>query len=114
MVNGNRRALGYKISSWNCGRGLMSGNNACSDKRLDIKLFIENQKPSLLGIIESDIHGVLSHSNRKKRFSKYDILDQLYIEGYSIILPDTWDSYIQARLIIYVRDGIKIKQRRTS
>ena len=83
MVNGNRRALGYKISSWNCGRGLMSRNNASSDKLLDIKLFIEKHKPSLLGILESDIHGVLTPSNRKTTFSKDDILDQLHIEGYS-------------------------------
>ena len=51
MINGNRRSLGYKISSWNCGRGLMSGNNTFSDKLLDIKLFIQNNKPSLFGII---------------------------------------------------------------
>ena len=90
----------------------MSGNNASSDKLLNLTLFIENHKPSLLGIIESDIHGILTPSNRKTTFSKDDILDQLHIEGYSIILPDTWNSYNQARLIIYVRDDIKIKQRR--
>ena len=38
MTNGNRRNLGYKLSSWNCGRGLMSRNESVSDKLLDIKI----------------------------------------------------------------------------
>ena len=85
MINGNKRSLGYKIASWNCGRGLMSGNNTGSEKLLDIKLFIEKHKPSLFGIIESDIHGVCSPSNRKTTFSKDDILHQLHIDGYTTL-----------------------------
>ena len=112
IINGNRRSIGYQISSWNCGRGLMSSTGSVSDKLLDIKLFIQKNKPSIFGIIESDIHGVKSPSNRKKTYSREDILEQLNIEGYSILLPDTWDTYNQARIIVYGRDDMKIKQRK--
>ena len=111
MVNGNRKVPGYKIAGWNCGRGLMSRNGKKTDKIADIKLFIEQNKPSLLGVIESDIHGLNSPSNRRTTFSKDDILDQLSIEGYSILLPDTWESYNQARIIVFASDDIKVKQR---
>ena len=111
MTNGNRRPLGHKISAWNCGRGLMSKREHLSDKILDIKLFIEENKPSVFGIIESDIHGCNSPSNRKTTFTKQEILDQLHIEGYTILLPDTWELYDQARLIVFARDDIKIKKR---
>ena len=111
MVNGNRKVPGYKIAGWNCGRGLMSRNGKKTDKIADIKLFIEQNKPGLLGVIESDIHGLNSPSNRVTRFSKDDILDQLSIEGYSILLPDTWESYNQARIIVFARDDIKVKKR---
>ena len=111
MVNGNRKVSGYKIAGWNCGRGLMSRNGKKTDKIVDIKLFIEQNRPSLLGVIESDIHGLNSPSNRITTFSKDDILDQLSIEGYSIFLPDTWESYHQARIIVFARDDIKVKKR---
>ena len=65
MIYGNRRNLGYKLSSWNCGRGLMTKNDFVSDKLVDIKLFIQNNKPSLFGIIESDIHDINSPLHRR-------------------------------------------------
>ena len=71
----------------------VSRNESVSDKLLDIKLFIQDNKPSLFGIIESDIHGINSRLNRRSTFSKADILDQLHIDGYTILLPDTWDRY---------------------
>ena len=62
-------------------------------------------------MIESDIHGINSPSNRKTTYTKDDILEQLFIEGYSIFLPDTWVKCDQARIIVYARDDIKVKQR---
>ena len=82
MVNGNRKVPGYKIAGWNCGRGLMSRNGKKTDKIVDIKLFIEQNKPGLLGVIESDIHGLNSPSNRRTTFSKDDILDLLRVTQY--------------------------------
>ena len=57
--HGNRNKPGIKIAAWNCGRGLMSRNSNISDKMTDVKLFIQKYQPSILGIIESDIHGIL-------------------------------------------------------
>jgi len=62
-------------------------------------------------ILESDIHGSLSTVHRIRRFSKEEVLDQLHIEGYTLHLPDTWVSYHQARLIVFVRNDIKIVRR---
>ena len=100
------------MSAWNCGRGLMSRNDSVSDKLIDVKQFIQKNQPSLLAIIESDIHGVNSPLNRKTTFSKDDIFAQLNVEGYTILLPDTWDTFGQARIIVYAKDDIKIKQRK--
>ena len=45
MLNGNKKSLGYKISVWNCGRGLLSHRVKQSDKMTDIKLFIQQHNP---------------------------------------------------------------------
>ena len=82
-VNGNRKNPGYKIAGWNCGRGLMSRNEKKTDKIVDIKLFIEKNNPSLFGVIESDIHGPNSPSNRIttfiKQLTKYLLMAIRYI-----------------------------------
>ena len=44
IKNGNKKKSGYIISSWNCGRGLMTKNSIQTDKMIDIKLFIEEEK----------------------------------------------------------------------
>ena len=111
MKNGNRRAIGYNIAAWNCGRGLISKKNTDTDKLVDIKLFIQEHKPHLLGIIEADIHGPNSTSNRTPRYTTEEINERLKIEGYSIILPQTWHTHNQARLIVYISDEIKGKIR---
>ena len=55
--NGNKRNLGYKIAAWNCNRGLLTAKDNESDKLVDIKVFIEENKPHLLRIIEAELHG---------------------------------------------------------
>ena len=42
--------------------------------------------------------------------TKSQIEDQLNIEGYSIELPCTWDSYGQARVLVYVSNEIQYKR----
>ena len=111
ILFGNRRVLGYKIASWNCGRGLLVSKSSISDKFLDIQLFIKKQNPSLLCIIEADLHGINSPSQRKTIFTKREIEEYLHIPGYTIILPDTWLNFNQARLIVYVREHISVKKR---
>ena len=109
--HGNKNKPGLKIAAWNCGRGLMSRNSNISDKMTDIKLFIQKHQPSIFGIIESDIHGLNTPSARVTTFTKEDILQQLSVSGYTVFLPDTWDSFNQARLIILAKQDVKIKQR---
>ena len=57
-ITGNKRNIGYRIATWNCNRGLLKNlNETDSDKLTDIKLFVEEHNPHILGIIESDLHG---------------------------------------------------------
>ena len=72
-TTGNKQT-GYKLVSWNCGRGLLSGTEHDSDKFLDIKLFIQSHSPHLLAIIESDLHGPnTTAANRRTVFSTEEI-----------------------------------------
>ena len=38
-------------------------------------------------------------------------MQQLSVNGYTVLLPDTWDSFNQARLIVLAKEEVKIKQR---
>ena len=49
MINGNRRAVGYKLAVWNCGRGLIQ--EGFSVKLNEVKHFLRNKRPHCLGII---------------------------------------------------------------
>ena len=111
ILNGNKRSLGYKIAAWNCGRGLVSKSGTETGKLTDIKLFIQQHNPGLMAVIESDIHGQGSAAHRTTTFTKNDIIEQLSIQGYNLYLPDTWDLYAQARLVVFVRQDIKAKMR---
>lgn len=107
-LQGNRRNLGYKLASWNCNRGLLRNvDEIDSDKLVDIKLFIEEHKPHLLGIIETDLHGPNSRNLRKRSYEIDEIQDKLKIEGYKLEMPATWNAHDQTRLIVYISDEIK-------
>ena len=95
LLNGNRQKSGLKLCSWNCGRAL-------TDKMIDIKLFVQNHKPVLFAIIEADLHGSNSSANRRTSYTTEDINSKFEIEGYSIILPDTWNLVVQARIIVMI------------
>ena len=103
-IQGNRRSIGYKLALWNCGRGLLTENE---NKIIDIKRYIEQNKPHLLCITEADLHGPKSRLNCKTVFSTQDIEEKLHITGYSLLLPDTWRHFDQTRLIVFVSDDIK-------
>ena len=108
---GNKRQLGYKLASWNCNRGLVHRVDGMdSDKLVDIKLFIEKNKPHLFGIIETDLHGQNSRIFRQNTLTIEDIKDKLKVDGYSIEVPKTWEAHDQARLIVYVSDNVKVKK----
>ena len=54
IINGNRRAIGFKLAAWNCGTGLL--NETFSHKLHEIKQFMTSRKPHCFGIIESDLY----------------------------------------------------------
>ena len=96
-LNGNKRNIGYKYLSWNCGRGLISEN-----KMDDLKLFISRHQPHVIGISEVDLkRNVNDHEGTGK------LLEDLSINDYNIFLPKSWDSLGTARLLVYARDDLK-------
>ena len=80
MIIGNRRTIGYKLSVWNCNRGLLL-EGGHSNKLDEIKIFIEKNKPHVYGIIEADIHAHNSRCNRAAKFTTEEVLNYLKIDG---------------------------------
>ena len=91
IINGNRRSLGYKLAVWNCGGGLL-GPAGPSNKLEDIKMLIENKKPHVLGIIETDLFSPESNHRRTCKFDSTTVRSLLYVPGYSLEFPSTWHS----------------------
>ena len=114
IVNGNRRNLGYKLASWNCNRALLKAGDCDSEKFTEIKLFIEKHKPHLFCVIESDLHGPKSNKNRVAKFTTNEIHEKLKVDGYSVVLPDTWEAHDQARLLVFVSDKVSAKKKEIS
>ena len=107
-ISGNIKH-GYRIAAWNCRRGLLLHDNTESTKLDDIKVFLHRYDIHLFGLIECDLHGIGSRIHRANPISTNEILDSLKIDGYSIKLPKSWFTYNQARIILYVKEGIKVK-----
>ena len=112
-LNGNKN-LGYRVAAWNCRRRLLNSDGSASDKIMDIEMYLKNHQLHMMGIIESDLHGPSSRVRRKNPLSTSDICEKLYIEGYYILLPQSWYTHDQARLLIYVQEGVKVKERKLS
>ena len=107
---GNKK-LGYRVAAWNCRRGLLNSNGSQSSKITDIKLYLQKHQLHMFGIIEADLHGPNSRIVRKNPLSTQDVHDKLHIDGYFILLPQSWYKYGQARVIVYIKEGIKPKIR---
>ena len=105
MLNGNGRSL--NISAWNCRRGLLDKDNEATEKLLEIEQYIEENKLHALCIIESDLHSATSRVKRNNPANTETIHARLRIEGFSIILPDTWDSHGQARIMLYIKEDVR-------
>ena len=102
------RSIGYRIAVWNCRRGLLNSDGSPSNKINDIKLYIQKHNLHIFGIIESDLHWPTSRIGRPHPLSTLDIDNKLPIDSYRINVPQTWYHHDQARLIMYVREDIKI------
>ena len=109
-LNGNKNN-GYKIAAWNCRRGLLKDGSP-SEKVTDIEMYLQKHQLHMFGIIECDLHGPRSRINRRLPLSTKDIHEKLHIDGYSILLPQSWYTHDQARILIFVKDGIHLKERK--
>ena len=89
---------------WNCARGLLSENES---KFVDVQNYIFKHKPHLFCVTEADLHGPRSRILRRNTFSTDELVEKLHIPGYSLVLPDTWKTYDQARIVVFVSDNIK-------
>ena len=79
-------------------------------KLIDIKRFVEKHQPHIFGIIESNLHSANSRVNRKTIVTKKEIEVKLKIDGYRIELPDTWNNFGQARILVYVSNELYSKR----
>ena len=79
-------------------------------KLSEVKHFIATHKPHVMGIFESDIHSSKSRVQRNDHFNTYEVLTKLKIEGYHLELPDSWETFGQARVIAYVQDSVDYKR----
>ena len=104
IINGNRRAVGYRLAVWNCGRGLVQ--EGFSTKLHEVKNFLQRKKPHCFGVIESDLFSHQSQTNRAK-YSTAELREMLKVDGYKIEFPETWEVHGQARLICYVSEEVK-------
>ena len=75
----------------------------------DIQLYIDKHQLDLFGILEADLHGAASRVVRANPLKTADIMENLKIPGYNIILPQAWYNHGQARIIAYCRDNLQFK-----
>ena len=109
-LEGNRQNS-YDLVAWNCNRALVLSTENDSATFLDIKLYIQKYKPHMFAVIESDLHGPnTTATHRTTTFTKETLKDKLYIEGYKIEFPMSWESFGQARIIVFVSENIRAKQ----
>ena len=101
ILNGNKK-LGYNIGVWNCRRSV-------EDKLENIKALLNKHNLHILGLVETDLHGEKSRIWRNKPLTTEEIMRNLKIENYKIILPQSWYTHQQARVIVYVKDDVKFK-----
>ena len=113
-LTGNKRRLGYKLSLWNCRRKLLDQSNRDTNKFIDIKNFVEKNKPHVLSIIESDLFSTSSQSQRRFKLTSEEVTERLKIEGYKLVLPDTWEAFGQARVLAFVSDEVFYKRKTQS
>ena len=83
-TNGNKRNIGYKYLSWNCGRGFISEN-----KLEDLKMFIGRHEPHAIGVSEVDLKKNENNQDElaSNNFSTSELYEKLSISNYRIFLP---------------------------
>ena len=105
-LTGNRRNIGYTYLGWNCDKGLLA-----QKKLEDIKIAAERHRPHVIGVSEVNFkrNEMNKDENSNTYFSTEQLNKRLAIPEYRLILPDSWAKYDIARVIVYVKDDIKVK-----
>ena len=105
-LNGNRRNVGYTNMAWNCDKGMLAQN-----KLDDIKIAAQRYRPNVIGISEVNFKRNEQNQNENSNIclSTKQLNKKLEIPEYKLILPDSWVKYNVARVIVYVKDDIKVK-----
>ena len=77
----------------------------------DIKITANRHKPHFMGIAEVDLRRNENNSddNNNNEMSTEQLFDKFKIEGYKIILPNSWIKHDKARIFVYVNDELNIK-----
>ena len=110
-INGNKQK-GYNLGFWNCRRGLTDNTGEqASYKITEVKAFLEKKKLHMLCLAEADLHSVTSRIRRRRPLTTTEIINQLDIPGYKIYLPMSWYKHGQARVLVYAKEELKVKER---
>ena len=75
-------------------------------------MLLETDRVDVLAVIEAGLHGPLSRTKKRRPLCTADIMSILYQPGYKILLPATWSHDQQARMFIYYRDTLRIKEKK--
>ena len=94
MLNGNRNRS-YNIGMWNCRKGLTDKENLQTEKIPDVKEFLRTNDFQLMCLIEADLHGMNSRVTRVNPITSKKIEENLKVETYKIILPQSWQAHGQ-------------------
>ena len=65
----------------------------------------------MLCLIETDLHSKMSRQKRRSTLTRKNIENVLGIPGYQIYLPATWKLHGHARLLVYAKDELKVRER---
>ena len=108
---GNRYGrLGLAVASWNCRRGLLCKRNFPTEKVDNIATFLRKYNIDVLAISEAGLHGVKSRTIKKFPVTETMIRNALRIEGYEIILPESWYKHNTARIFLYIKSNITFQK----
>ena len=108
MLNGNKNRS-YNIGMWNCRKGLTNKENLPTANIVYVKDFLSTNDLRILCLIEANLNGVTSRVMRAAPITSREIEENLKVENYKTLLPQSWQVHGQARILLYVRDDINLK-----
>ena len=92
---------------WNCRKGLVDKENLPTTKINDVKDFLATNDLQVMCLVETDLHGITSRKRRVNPITGNNIEENLKVENYRIVLPQSWQTHGQARILLYVRGRYK-------